>query len=214
MLLFSLILLFNVKMFSLLYKDLYFGTIFEFTDKPIFISNKFCTSFSCLTSWYFLTFLYPINLSITTLWSLIKLHRFLLYSINRPNFMVWLPLLLENLGNICITIVCCPVCDVTNLKINHSFLSFLFWKVRVRFLVISYQGGYWKNFLWKLVRQNYVPSTEKEVFFKKIYDRRRISFSKASKYSFLDYPFSSSLRFFDAVLSVLKTMKFSRSENV
>ena len=66
----------------------------------------------------------------------------------------------------------------------------------------------------KLVRQSYVPSIEKEVFLKKIYDRRRIGLSKASKYSFLDYPFSSSFRFFDAVLSVLKTMKFSRSENV
>ena len=30
----------------------------------------------------------------------------LLYSINRPNFIVWLPLLLEILGNMCVTIVC------------------------------------------------------------------------------------------------------------
>ena len=30
---------------------------------------------------------------------------FLLYSINRPNFIVWLPLLLEILGNMCIAIV-------------------------------------------------------------------------------------------------------------
>ena len=29
-----------------------------------------------------------------------------LYSINRPNFIVWLPLLLEILGNMCIAIVC------------------------------------------------------------------------------------------------------------
>ena len=31
---------------------------------------------------------------------------FLLHSINRPNFIVWLPLLLEILGNMCIAIVC------------------------------------------------------------------------------------------------------------
>ena len=29
-----------------------------------------------------------------------------LYSINRPNFIFWLPLLLEILGNMCIAIVC------------------------------------------------------------------------------------------------------------
>ena len=31
---------------------------------------------------------------------------FLLYSINWPNFIVWLPLVLKILGNMCITIVC------------------------------------------------------------------------------------------------------------
>ena len=30
----------------------------------------------------------------------------MLYSIDWPNFIVWLPLLLEILGNMCITIVC------------------------------------------------------------------------------------------------------------
>ena len=39
--------------------------------------------------------------------------RFLmLHSINWPNFIVWLPLLPEILGNICSTIVCWPDCDV------------------------------------------------------------------------------------------------------
>ena len=31
---------------------------------------------------------------------------FLLYSINWPNFIAWLPLLLEILGNMCIAIAC------------------------------------------------------------------------------------------------------------
>ena len=31
---------------------------------------------------------------------------FMLYSINWPNFIVWLPLPLEILGNMCITIAC------------------------------------------------------------------------------------------------------------
>ena len=30
----------------------------------------------------------------------------MLYSINQPNFIVWLPLLLEILGNMCIASVC------------------------------------------------------------------------------------------------------------
>ena len=47
---------------------------------------------------------------------------FLLYSINWPNFIAWLPLLHEILGNMCIVIVCQPVCEVINFEINHIFL--------------------------------------------------------------------------------------------
>ena len=49
-----------------------------------------------------------------------------LYSINRPNFIVWLPLILEILVNMCIAIVCFPGCDVINIKINLIFLIKLF----------------------------------------------------------------------------------------
>ena len=41
-----------------------------------------------------------------------------LYSINWRNFIVWCPLLLEILGNMCIAMVCEPGCDVKNFKIN------------------------------------------------------------------------------------------------
>ena len=40
------------------------------------------------------------------------------YSINWPNFIAWLPLLLEILGNMCIGIVCYPGCDVMDFEIN------------------------------------------------------------------------------------------------
>ena len=46
----------------------------------------------------------------------------MLYSINRPNFMVWLPLLLEILGNMCIAIVCYPGCEVMDFEINLIIL--------------------------------------------------------------------------------------------
>ena len=46
----------------------------------------------------------------------------LLYFINWPNFIAWLPLLLEILVNISIVIIQYPVCDVLNFEINHSFL--------------------------------------------------------------------------------------------
>ena len=46
----------------------------------------------------------------------------LLYSINWPNFIVWLPLLCEILGNMCIAIVCKPSCDVMNFEVNLVFL--------------------------------------------------------------------------------------------
>ena len=51
---------------------------------------------------------------------------FMLYSINWPNFIVWLALLLEILGNICITIVCQKDCDVIKFEINLSFLTSCF----------------------------------------------------------------------------------------
>ena len=46
----------------------------------------------------------------------------MLYSIDWPSFIVWLPLLLEIFGNMFIVIIFCPVCDVINFEINHSFL--------------------------------------------------------------------------------------------
>ena len=45
----------------------------------------------------------------------------LLYSINWPNLIVWLPLLCEILGNMCTAIVCKPGCDVWTLKLTLSF---------------------------------------------------------------------------------------------
>ena len=45
-----------------------------------------------------------------------------LYSINWPNFIAWLPLFLEILGNMFIAIVCYPGCDVTDFEINLIFL--------------------------------------------------------------------------------------------
>ena len=46
----------------------------------------------------------------------------LLYSINRPNCIVWLPLLCEILGgNMCIATACKPGCDVMNFKVNLTF---------------------------------------------------------------------------------------------
>ena len=46
----------------------------------------------------------------------------LLYSINWPNFFVWLFLLLEILGNMCIAIVYLESCDVIYFEINLIFL--------------------------------------------------------------------------------------------
>ena len=44
-----------------------------------------------------------------------------LYFISWPNFIVWLPLLLEILINMCIEIICCSFCDVISFEINHNF---------------------------------------------------------------------------------------------
>ena len=48
---------------------------------------------------------------------------FMVYSINWANFIVWLSLLREILGNICLVIICCPVYDVINVEINCPFFT-------------------------------------------------------------------------------------------
>ena len=45
-----------------------------------------------------------------------------MHSVNWPNVMVWLTLLLEIWGNMCIVTACCLVCDVTNFEIILCFL--------------------------------------------------------------------------------------------
>ena len=60
----------------------------------------------------------------------------MLCSITWSNFVAWWPLLLEILSNMCIVIICCPVCDVINFEIKHSFLIKTFYihnqKVRTK----------------------------------------------------------------------------------
>ena len=50
------------------------------------------------------------------------LEYFSLYSIKWPIFIAWLSLPLAILDDMCILIICCPVCDVINFESNHSFL--------------------------------------------------------------------------------------------
>ena len=46
----------------------------------------------------------------------------MLYSINWPNFISWLPLLLEILGNMFIAILYQPSCDVMGFEMNLIFI--------------------------------------------------------------------------------------------
>ena len=45
------------------------------------------------------------------------------FYVNWRNFIVWLPLLLEILGNMCMVIICFPVCDVINSELTLASLS-------------------------------------------------------------------------------------------
>ena len=45
----------------------------------------------------------------------------ILYSFNWPNLIIWLTLLLDILGNICIVIISCKVYEVINFKIKQFF---------------------------------------------------------------------------------------------
>ena len=55
-----------------------------------------------------------------------KMTFLMLYSIYWPNFNVWLPLFLDILVNMCITIVCEPGCYVIKFEINLIFLIKMF----------------------------------------------------------------------------------------
>ena len=46
-----------------------------------------------------------------------------LYSINWPDFIVWLLLLFDITCNMFIVIVCYPVCDITNFEIYLNFIT-------------------------------------------------------------------------------------------
>ena len=50
----------------------------------------------------------------------------LLSSVDRPNFIVWLSLLCEILGNMCIGIACKPGCDVMDFEVSLIFQIKLF----------------------------------------------------------------------------------------
>ena len=70
----------------------------------------------------------------------------MLYSINCPKFIVWLPLLLEILGNMCISIVSFPGCDVICFVNNLIFLIKPFFymtkKSRQKFKYLENEKGF------------------------------------------------------------------------
>ena len=49
-----------------------------------------------------------------------------------PNFIVWLPVRLKILGNMCITFICLPGCDVINFKIGYILLIKQFSMQKIR----------------------------------------------------------------------------------
>ena len=53
----------------------------------------------------------------------------MLYSINLPNSIVWMLLLLEIIGNMCVVIIYCPLCGVISFEINYNFLTELFFYI-------------------------------------------------------------------------------------
>ena len=70
----------------------------------------------------------------------------MLYSINWPNFIAWLPLLLEILVNTCIAIVCWPRCDVIDFQINLIYLmkpfSYMTKKSRQKFKYLDNEKSF------------------------------------------------------------------------
>ena len=71
----------------------------------------------------------------------------ILHSINWQNFIVWLTLLLEVLGNIYIAIVYFPGCDVINFEIRRIFLIKPFFYIskysRQKFKYLENEKSFW-----------------------------------------------------------------------
>ena len=84
----------------------------------------------------------------------LKKNVFMLYSITWPNFIVWLPLFLETLGNMCIAIVWFPGCDVISFVINLLSNKAVFYmtnKLRQKFKYLENK----KSFSTNLYFMNY-----------------------------------------------------------
>ena len=63
---------------------------------------------------------------------------FMSYCVNWLNFIVWLTLVIETLGNMCIVIISFPDCDVINFKSNLGFLIKPFSYMTKNFRTIIY----------------------------------------------------------------------------
>ena len=71
-----------------------------------------------------------------------------------------------------------------------------------------------KSFSNKILLVKNMTHALKMKFSKDVYNWRRSTFSKSSNSLFLNYLWSSSFKFSDAALSILKTSNFSLSQNV
>ena len=71
----------------------------------------------------------------------------MLHSINWPNLFVWLPLLLEILCSMCITIVCLPGCDVIKFEISLIFFikpfQYMIRQSRQKFKYLENEKSFW-----------------------------------------------------------------------
>ena len=70
----------------------------------------------------------------------------MLYSINWPNLIGWLPLLFEILDNICSAIVCYPGCNM-DFEINHIFLIKMFFLHDKKVMTKTQISWEWKELL-------------------------------------------------------------------
>ena len=76
-------------------------------------------------------------------------------------FIVWLPLLLEIMDNICITIVCQPGSKVINFKINFFFQIKLFFcmtkKSKQKFIYLENEKSFWGEIISSFSKGSQLP---------------------------------------------------------
>ena len=132
------------------------GQLIEYNKRNIFL-EKLCRKWSRKTSSRPLLFkknaLHEVKASDLQLsfnifrlpwtWDTIRKMFVMVHCINWTSFIVWLPLLLKILGNMCIIIFCSPGCDAIKFEISLKSFCYMTRNSRQKFEYLENKKSFW-----------------------------------------------------------------------